>query len=77
MAAGSVPLNSCPVTTAEHRPKRAPRALEDDRVQAGLLAYGSQPSSAFPSLASQGPVATWRRTHRLQLRGQLRIEPAL
>jgi len=61
------------VTTAEDRPARAPRTPEDDVVQAGLLARGSWSFSAFPSFDAQSPVATWRRTRRRQLRGQLRI----
>ena len=44
-----------------------------DVVQAGLLARGSSPSSAFPDLACQGPVACQRRICRRQLRAQLRI----
>jgi len=52
---------------------RAPRTPEGWRVQAGLLARGSSPFSAFPSLGIQSPVANWRRARRRQLRGQLRI----
>jgi len=60
------------VTTAEDRPMRAPRTPEGWRVQAGLLARGSSPFSAFPSFGVQSPVANWRRARRRQLRGQLR-----
>src|SRR5262245_12832343 len=45
-----------PVITADHRPERAPRTPEDDVVQAGLLARGSLPLSAFPLHAA---MAQW------------------
>jgi len=71
---GIPPLDSSPsVTTAEDRPVRAPRTPEGWRVQAGLLARGSSSFSAFPGFDAQSPVATWGRTRRRQLRGQLRI----
>jgi hypothetical protein len=54
-------------------PRARPARRKDDFVQAGLLARGSSPISAFPDLAWQGPVARKRRAHRRQLRGQLRI----
>lgn len=60
------------VTAAENRSIRAPRATEGDLVQAGLLARGSSPLLRLPGETT--PVALWRRTHRSQLRGQLRIE---
>ena len=65
--------------TIELSPQRntapdAPAARRmDDVVQAGLLARGSSPSSAFPDFARQSPVAFERRIYRRQLRGQLRI----
>src|SRR5215469_15033450 len=48
----------------------------DDVVQAGLLARGSSPFSAFPDLALRSPVAFRKKIHRRQLRGQLRLWPA-
>jgi hypothetical protein len=40
---------------------RAPRAMEDDLVQAGLLARGSSPFAAFPDFDEQSPVALRER----------------
>src|SRR5262252_9063840 len=70
----SVPLDSSPLSPQRKTAPCARRARrKDDVVQAGLLARGSWSFSAFPGLAVQSPVATWRGTRRRQLRGQLRI----
>jgi hypothetical protein len=53
-------VTRCSVTTAEVRPARALRTRKDDFVQAGLLARGSSPFSAFPDFAPQSPVAFQR-----------------
>jgi hypothetical protein len=53
-------------------PYARPARWKDDFAQAGLLACGSSPCSAFPDFAPQSPVALWRRVRRRQLRGQLR-----
>ena len=72
-ASGGVTTHLSPQRkSAPHAPGRM-----DDVVQAGLLACGSSPSSAFPGFALQGPVARERRIHRRQLRGQLRISFAV
>src|SRR6516162_734903 len=70
----SGPLDSSPLSPQRKTaPCARPARRKDDVVQAGLLARGSSSFSAFPGFAVQSPVATWRRTRRRQLRGQLRI----
>ena len=60
---------------ARHRSEEPPQARAPHAgwmtVQAGLLTCGSMLCFRLPGLES--PVASWKRTHRLQLRAQLRI----
>ena len=61
VVAASIRVTSRFVTAAEVRPDAPTARRKDDVVQAGLLARGSSPFSAFPGLAWQGPVARERR----------------